>query len=137
MDIDNNKILICNCENTMEIDGEIITQGCQSKTKCNVNTNLCGSELNVVLEDLENSKKNNKNLFVACTQEQQTFEKLAEDNNFDAPKTFNIREYAGWSKESKKSTPKIAALINSATKKIKLTPSLTLESSGRCFVYVD
>mgnify|MGYP003327679761 FL=1 len=57
-------------------------------------------------------------MFVACTQEQQTFEKLAEDNNFDAPKTFNIREYAGWSKESKKSTPKIAALINSATKKI-------------------
>ena len=137
MDIDNNKILICNCENTMEIDGESITQGCQSKTKCNVNTNLCGSELNVVLEELENSKKNNKNLFVACTQEQQTFEKLAEDNNFDAPKTFNIREYAGWSKESKKSTPKIAALINSATKKIKLTPSLALESSGRCFVYVD
>ena len=88
----------------MEIDGESITQGCQSKTKCNVNTNLCGSELNVVLEELENSKKNNKNLFVACTQEQQTFEKLAEDNNFDAPKTFNIREYAGWSKESKKST---------------------------------
>ena len=87
MDIDNNKILICNCENTMEIDGESITQGCQSKTKCNVNTNLCGSELNVVLEELENSKINNKNLFVACTQEQQTFEKLAEDNNFDAPKT--------------------------------------------------
>ena len=99
MDIDNNKILICNCENTMEIDGESITQGCQSKTNCNVNNNLCGSELNVVLEELENSKRDNKNLFVACTQEQQTFEKLAEDNNFNAPKTFNIREYAGWSKD--------------------------------------
>jgi hypothetical protein len=45
------------------------------------------------------------------------FEKLAEDNNFDAPKTFNIREYAGWSKESKKSTPKITTLINMQLKK--------------------
>ena len=137
MDIDNNKILICNCENTMEIDGDRITEGCQSSTKCSVNNNLCGSELNVVLEQLEHSKNNNKNLFVACTQEQQTFEKLAEDNNFEAPKTFNIREYAGWSNESKKSTPKISALINTAIKKTKQTPSLTLESSGRCFVYVD
>ena len=121
----------------MEIDGESITQGCQSDTKCNVNNNLCGSELNIVLEQLEYSKKNDKNLFVACTQEQQTFEKLAEDNNFDAPRTFNIREYAGWSKESKKATPKITTLINAAIKKTKQTPSLTLESSGRCFVYVD
>jgi hypothetical protein len=57
LDIDNNKILVCNCEKTMEIDGERITQGCQSNTKCNVNNNLCGSELNVVLEQLEYSKK--------------------------------------------------------------------------------
>ena len=121
----------------MEIEGDSITQACQSKTKCNVNNNLCGSELNIVLEQLDYSKKNNKNLLIACTQEQQTFDKLAEDNNFESPKTFNIREYAGWSKESKKTTPKISALINTAVKKTKQTPSLTLESSGRCFVYVD
>ena len=73
LDIDNNKILICNCENSMEIDGDSITKACQSKTKCDVNNNLCGSEINIVLEQLEQSKKNNKNLFITCTQEQQTF----------------------------------------------------------------
>ena len=68
---------------------------------------------------------------------EQTFEKIAEENNLPAPTTFNIREYAGWSKEGKKSIPKISSLINSAFENIKQTPSLTLESSGRCFVYVD
>ena len=55
----------------------------------------------------------------------------------DRPSTFNIREYAGWSKEGKKSIPKISAIINSSIENIKQTPSLTMESSGRCFVYVD
>ena len=65
------------------------------------------------------------------------FEKVADENNFQAPKTFNIREYAGWSKESKKSVPKISALINSSVNETKKTPSLTLNSLGRCFVYTN
>ena len=137
MDIDNNKILICNCENTMEIDGDAISKACDSTSKCDVHSNLCGSQLDLVLEQLNIAKESEKNLFIACTQEQQTFEQTAEENNFEIPITFNIREYAGWSKESKKTTPKISALINSSVKKTKKTPSLTLESSGRCFVYVD
>ena len=137
MDIDNNKVLICNCENTMEIDGEAISKACSSASKCDVYDNLCGTQLDLVLEQLKTTKENNKNLFIACTQEQHTFEQLAEENNLDAPKTFNIREYAGWSKENKNLTPKISSLINSSIKSTKQTPSLTIESSGRCFVYVD
>mgnify|MGYP007111544363 CR=1 FL=1 len=48
----------------MEIDGETISQGCQTNTKCNVKNKLCRTELNVVLEQLEYSKKNNKNLLI-------------------------------------------------------------------------
>jgi hypothetical protein len=121
----------------MDIDGEAISKACGSTSKCDVHDNLCGAQLNLVLEQLKSTKENNQNLFIACTQEQHTFEQLAEENNFDAPKTFNIREYAGWSKENKNLTPKISSLINSSMKNTKQTPSLTLESSGRCFVYVD
>jgi hypothetical protein len=121
----------------MDIDGEAIGKACGSTSKCDVYDNLCGAQLNLVLEQLKSTKENNKNLFIACTQEQHTFEQLAEENDFDAPKTFNIREYAGWSKENNNLTPKISSLINSSMKNTKQTPSLTLESSGRCFVYVD
>ena len=137
MDIENNKILICNCEKTMKIDGDGLSKACSSDTVCNVYNNLCGSELNVVLDQLKETQNSNKNLLIACTQEQKTFDELAEENNFESPKTFNIRELAGWSKEGEKSTPKISALIHSSLKINKQTPSLTLESSGRCFVYVD
>ena len=121
----------------MKIDGDALSKACSSESNCNVNNNLCGSELNIVLEKLKEAQNSNKNLLIACTQEQKTFDLLAEENNFETPKTFNIREYAGWSKESEKSIPKISSLIHSSLQKNKQTPSLTLESSGRCFVYVD
>ena len=63
MDIDNNKVLICNCENTMEIDGEAISKACSSASKCDVYDNLCGTQLDLVLEQLKTTKENNKNLF--------------------------------------------------------------------------
>ena len=137
MEIDNKKILICNCENTMEIDEEALSKCCNLENKCKVYNNLCGSEIDVVLEQITSSDKENKNLLIACTQQEEVFENLAEENNLQPPGTFNIREYAGWSKEGEKTIPKMAALIKSSAKKIIKTPSLTLNSSGRCFVYTN
>merc|ERR1712086_395377 len=102
MDILDNKILICNCEKTMSIDGTELSTLCKSTSNCTVENNLCGSDINVVLEALNEAKNNDKNLLIACTQETKTFELLAEENNLPAPTTFNIREHAGWSKEEKK-----------------------------------
>ena len=137
MEINNKKILICNCEATMDIDDEALSKACKLESKCKIHNNLCGSELDVVLDQLKVGNKENKNLLIACTQQEEVFENLAEENNFQPPGTFNIREYAGWSKESKKSVPKISALINSSVNETKKTPSLTLNSLGRCFVYTN
>jgi len=137
LEINNKKILICNCEATMDIDDEALSKACKLESKCKIHNNLCGSELDVVLDQLKVGNKENKNLLIACTQQEEVFENLAEENNFQPPGTFNIREYAGWSKESKKSVPKISALINSSVNETKKTPSLTLNSLGRCFVYTN
>ena len=137
MEIDNNKILVCNCENTMKIDEDALSKSCKLEKKCKVYSNLCGSELDTVSEQMTSSNEENKELLIACTQQEEVFEKLAEENNFQAPKTLNIREYAGWSKEGEKTIPKMAALINSSVKKILKTPSLTLNSLGRCFIYTN
>ena len=119
----------------MKIDEEALSKSCKLENKCKVHSNLCGSELDIVLEQITSSNEENKNLLIACTQQEEIFEKVADENNFQAPKTFNIREYAGWSKEGEKTIPKMAALINSSVKKILKTPSLTLNSLGRCFIY--
>ena len=52
---------------------------------------------------------------VACTQEVALFEQIAGEHAKALPiKFFNIREYGGWSAESKDATAKIAALIKVA-----------------------
>ena len=109
----------------MDIDDEALSKACQLESKCKIHNNLCGSELDVVLDQLKVGNKENKNLLIACTQQEEVFENLAEENNLQPPGTFNIREYAGWSKEGKKSVPKISALINSSVNETKKTPSLT------------
>ena len=52
MEINNKKILICNCEATMDIDDEALSKACKLESKCKIHNNLCGSELDVVLDEL-------------------------------------------------------------------------------------
>ncbi|MCU0973752.1 MAG: 4Fe-4S binding protein, partial [Burkholderiales bacterium] len=55
-------------------------------------------------------------LVVACTQEAAFFSELHEDSGSGNRVSFvNIRETAGWSREAARSTPKIAALLATAT----------------------
>ena len=61
-EIDNKKILICNCEATMDIDDVALSKACHLKSKCNIHNNLCASELGVVLDQLKVGNKENKNL---------------------------------------------------------------------------
>ena len=136
MDINKNKVLICNCENTMDIDGQKLAKACGASS-CIVYTNLCNKELNIVDEALKDSKEKQTNLSIACTQEMKTFETFADESNFSYPKTFNIRETSGWSKEGKISTPKISALIKNSQNMSYPTPSLNLVSHGKCLVYFD
>ena len=87
MEIDNKKILICNCENTTKIDEEVLSKSCKLENKCKIYNNLCESELDVVSEQMTLSSKENKSLLIACTQQEEVFEKVAEENNFEVPKT--------------------------------------------------
>ena len=136
MKINKNKVLICNCENTMDIDGDKLEKACGASA-CTVYNNLCNQELSIVGEALKESKEKQTNLSIACTQETKTFESYAEENNFPNPKTFNIREISGWSKEGKNSIPKMSTLIKHAQEINYPTPSLNLISHGRCLVYFE
>ncbi len=136
MKINKNKVLICDCENTMNIDGEKLAKACGTSS-CKVYSNLCNQEINIVGEALKESQEKQINLSIACTQETKTFQSYAEEKKFTQPKTFNIREFSGWSKEGQISTPKMSALIKHAQEINYPTPSLNLISHGRCLVYFE
>ena len=85
MEVNKNKVLVCNCENTMDIDGDKLGKACGASS-CKVYNNLCDQELNIVGEALKETKKDQTNLSIACTQETKTFESYAEEKNFLHPK---------------------------------------------------
>ncbi len=137
MELNDTSVLVCNCENTMTIDGKKLAKVCGLTDTCEVSTSLCRLETDRVSEAMKEAKEKDKTLLIACTQETMTFNSIAEEINCPTPETINIREQAGWSKESKKSIPKITALIKQAQENRPPSHSFALVSSGRCLIYAD
>ncbi len=95
------KLLVCNCNKTMPLDGRALGVPV-------VHSELCRRHLAA----FEGPAKAGDDLLVACTQEAPLFSEL--HKTWDAKgelKFVNIRETAGWSQDNKKAMPKIAALL--------------------------
>jgi heterodisulfide reductase subunit A-like polyferredoxin len=126
MDMSQTTIVLCSCEDTMSPDAKTVGKACQGAT-IRTASHLCRTETSL-FADL--AAKDGK-LIIGCTQEAPLFQDLAEDNGLNASLTFvNIRETAGWSKEGKKTGPKMAALIAAATIGMSPVTPVTLQSNG-------
>ena len=124
MDLNKDNLFICNCEKTMDIDGKKISNSCGLKKEVNIYNSLCKNELDTFSNLTRNSEK--KEFLICCTQEKEV---LNQTNPNPEEKIFNflnIRETAGWSKDSKNSSAKISALIKSASLSSPLTNSICL-----------
>lgn len=125
-------LLVCNCQRTMEIDGERLG-GMLGTGALPVHTELCRAGLS----NFESAVGRGLPIHVACTQEAPLFREVAEDlATTDVTLRFtNIRENAGWSDAGNSALPKIAALLAQAGHVSKPAHSMTLSSSGVCLVY--
>ena len=112
--------LICNCNQTMTLDGPALGQALGPERNDGlqtVHTTLCRREAGA----FQRAAKSGEELVVACTQERALFLELNEQTEgapgvAERPIRFvNIRETGGWSKDAKAQpaslTPKIAALL--------------------------
>lgn len=125
------RVLICDCEGTMTLDGNAIGKACGQRIQGRVNTQLCRSQI----ENFEAALRDEAPLLVCCTQEAPIFLEAAEGVEGAPSLSFtNIRERAGWSKagqdEPRSLTPKIAALIAEAALDLAGTTTVSLQSSG-------
>lgn len=121
-------ILLCNCDNSMPVDGKKIGQNL-GVGELPVHTNLCRTGI----ENFEAEIGNHK-VCVGCTQEAVFFSEVAEETGAETPYFFNIREMAGWSSENKKTAPKMAALTAHALLPEKPRRVKTISSDGLCLV---
>ena len=118
MNINETEIMICDCGKTMPLDAKKIGAGCNSSDEPKVFTSLCTEQINFFEDALSTSSTNKNNLSIACTQQAKLFTDIAEENNYETPYFFNIRETAGWSKTSQKASAKISALILDASRMV-------------------
>ena len=131
MELGGKRVLVCNCEGTMPLEGGAIGKACGSAGLV-LNHHLCRAELG----DFRKALAEGRPVLVACTQETPLFEEIRADAKAAPPVSYaNIRERAGWSGEAAAATPKIAALLAEAAIELPGTPSVTIKSGGALLIY--
>jgi len=125
------ELLLCDCGKTMTIDRDTLAKS-RGNADQPVFTSLCASQQDQLINAMSET---DAPVMIACTQYQHLFEALAEDHNRPMPQVVNIRERAGWSDDSKKATPKMAALIALAEHQPPPVKLLSMTSYGRCLIY--
>ncbi|MDU8942056.1 4Fe-4S binding protein [Ovoidimarina sediminis] len=122
------KLLLCDCAGTQTLDREGIAKA--TGLACSkIHTGLCTRELDLAAEALRGG-----DVIVACQQEADTFEALAEEVGANTPLTVDIRDRAGWSDEGARATPKIAALVAAAILERQPEKTIDVSSEGLCLV---
>jgi ferredoxin len=124
-------ILICSCEDTMPLDGELVRRACRDSVVIE-GRQFCRTEL----ERFRKAAAAGEQVTVACTQEAPLFDEIAGEIEGSGAVTFvNIRETAGWAKNSAKAGPKMAALIAASAVSVPEIPFVPLTSDGVTLLY--
>jgi ferredoxin len=132
MEFKGKKILVCNCEVSMALQGGPLATTLGGSGSLDVHTQLCRAQL----DRFRKAAAEGSPLIVGCTQEAPLFEETrAEFAPETAARYVNIRERAGWSEEGPEALPKIAALLAEAAVDVPPTATVTLASKGECLVY--
>ena len=125
------KILICNCENTMNLDATKLRTALDLDDAPTIHTHLCRSQI----ESYNSSLNSEDVLLVACTQEAPLFRELAEETGRPTPNFVNIRERAGWTSQENDVHPKIVSLLKEAQIPAHPAGLRAVTSEGICLVY--
>lgn len=126
------KLLLCNCNRTMTLDGKAVAAALKLDAAPHVNSELCRKHI----ASFEAAVKTGDDLVIACTQEAPLFTALHGEFKGEGEIRFvNIRETAGWSAESGKAMPKIAALLALAQlPEPEPVPVVSYQSAGQLLI---
>ncbi|MGI9380697.1 MAG: 4Fe-4S dicluster domain-containing protein, partial [Methyloligellaceae bacterium] len=125
------RFLICNCENTMNLEASKLEAVLDLDKDFRLYTNLCRTQI----EDYQSALQSEHGLCVGCTQESPLFREIALEEERSPPEFVNIRERAGWTKQKGDIHPKIAALLAEAQVPHHPTGLVDVHSEGICLVY--
>jgi ferredoxin len=120
------KLILCDCASSQSVDADAIAQA-SGLTCSKVHTGLCTTQIEQAAKELLQG-----DAIVACQQERQTFEALAEEIGADAPGFVDLRDRAGWGEGH--AAPKMAALAAEAALALPPGKSVDVISEGTCLI---
>src|SRR4051812_36225012 len=126
------KLLLCNCNRTMQVDGAAIADALGCDKALRVSGELCRRDVGA----FEGATKTGEELLVACTQEAPLFRELhAQSKSASDVRFVNVRESARWGGEGARAAPKIAALLAVADlPPPEAVPAVSYDSQGRVLI---
>ncbi len=123
------RLVLCSCEGSQAIDAQALAQA--TGFSCSkVYSSLCYSQQDSAAKELSH-----ENVLIACGQEIDFFQDLAEELEANEPDFIDLRDRAGWSVDEKSKTPKMAALLADAQMDLNQQKSLDVISHGACFIF--
>ena len=120
------KLILCDCLSSQSIDAKAISDAC-GMTCSKVHTSLCMDEIELAAKALAEG-----DAIIACQQERQTFEELAEELDVPPPGFVDLRDRAGWGEGHV--TPKMAALAAESNLAVQAGKSVDVVSAGTCLI---
>lgn len=122
------RLILCDCLGTQAIDSAVIEKQCGLACS-KVHTALCTTGIKEAAKEIEQGEA-----IIACLQERELFEELADELEVEAPNFIDIRDRAGWNADGAAAGPKMAALINDAQMETPGFKMMDVVSDGRCLV---
>ena len=130
MNLEGKTLKVCSCNRTMAVDAKALGAALKAGEPLSLHHQLCRQDAGAFQAALGSADE----VIVACTQEAPLFGELAGDSGAKV-RFVNLREHAGWSREAKGATPKMAALIAmAAVPEPQPAPAVQFESAGEVLI---
>ena len=122
-------LILCDCLGSQAIDTATISKA--SGMNCSrLYTNLCEGQIELASKEIAQG-----DVVIACQQERQRFEELADELEVDTPAFVDLRDRAGWGEGNV--APKMAALVAEAGLSAvtgQMGKSIDIISEGTCLL---
>lgn len=122
------QLILCDCLGSQSVDAAGVSD-CTGLSCSKVFNALCTEQLSAAADLIAT-----ENVIIACQQERQRFEALAEELEVAEPGFVDLRDRAGWSEDSASKLPKMAALAAEAVVNVPNAKSLDVISEGMCLI---
>jgi ferredoxin len=122
------RLILCDCLGSQSLDGDAISDAIGLPCS-GVHSSLCTDQIEAAADAIQSGEA-----IIACQQERQKFEDLADEIGVPMPSFVDLRDRAGWSDDQGSKLAKMAALVAEAALPVPQPKVVDVVSEGMCLI---